>query len=98
MFADSIDAIQAVDTAFDALINEVDVSKMRIFLSDVLFDKETSGTGKKVTIPFEKNDCTVFRKVMSTEGMIRDFVSVLRTNSQSEAFRIAALRELRVRG
>jgi len=37
---------------------------MRVFLSDVMFDKETSGTGKKVTIPFGKNDCTVFRKVM----------------------------------
>ena len=89
VFADAVDAIQAVDVAFDALINEVDVSKMRIFLSDVLFDKETSGSGKKVTIPFGKNDCTVFRKVMSTEDMIQDFAPALRTNSQSEAFRIA---------
>lgn len=72
VFADAIDAIQAVDVAFDSLINEVDVSKMRVFLSDVLFDKETSGSGKKVTIPFGKNHCTVFRKVMSTEDMIQE--------------------------
>ena len=62
---------------------------MRIFLSDVMFDKESSGTGKKVTIPFGKNDCTVFRKVMSTDDMIQEFAPALRTGSQAEAFRIA---------
>jgi len=87
--ADAVDAIRAVDVAFNSLINEVDVSKMRVFLSDVLFDKETSGSGKKVTIPFGKNDCTVFRKVMSTEDMIQEFAPALRTGSQAEAFRIA---------
>lgn len=39
VFADAADAIQSVDLAFDALINEVDVSKMRVFLSDVMFDR-----------------------------------------------------------
>ena len=87
--ADAIDAIQAVDVAFDALVTEVDISKMRLFLSDVMFDKESSGTGKKVTIPFGKNDCTVFRKIMSTEDMIQEFAPALRTGSQAEAFRIA---------
>lgn len=89
VFADAIDAIQAVDLSFDALINEVDVSKMRIFLSDVLFDKESDGKGKRVSIPFGKQDCTVFRKVMSTEDMVQDFAPALRTASQAEAFRIA---------
>ncbi|MBQ9003874.1 MAG: phage portal protein, partial [Eggerthellaceae bacterium] len=89
VFADAIDAIKAVDEAFDSVFNEISVSKMRIFLSDVLFDKESSGTGKKVTIPFGKNDCTVFRKVMSTEDMIQEFAPALRTSSQVEAFRIA---------
>ena len=59
------DAIQAVDLAFDAPINEIDLSKMRVFLSDVLSDRDRSGN-KTVTIPFGKSDCTVFRKVMST--------------------------------
>ena len=66
VFADAVDAVQAVDLTFDALINEIDLSKMRVFLSDVLFDRETDGN-KNVTIPFGKQDCTVFRKVMSTE-------------------------------
>lgn len=51
------------------LFNEIDLSKMRVFLSDVLFDREQDGN-KNVTIPFGKQDCTVFRKVMSTEDTI----------------------------
>ena len=31
VFADAVDAVQAVDLTFDALINEIDVSKMRVF-------------------------------------------------------------------
>ena len=38
VFADAVDTVQAVDLAFDALINEVDAGKMRIFLADVLVD------------------------------------------------------------
>ena len=88
VFADAVDAVQAVDLTFDALINEVDVSKMRVFLSDVLFDREQDGN-KSITIPFGKQDCTVFRKVMSTEDTIQEFAPALRTNAQVEAFRVA---------
>jgi A118 family predicted phage portal protein len=88
VFADAVDAVQAVNLTFDALINAVDVSKMRVFLSDVLFDREKSGD-KAISIPFGKQDCTVFRKVMSTEDTIQEFAPALRTSSQSEAFRIA---------
>lgn len=88
VFADAVDAVQAVDLTFDALVNEVDVSKMRVFLSDVLFDRETSGD-RSVTIPFGRQDCTMFRKVMSTEDTIQEFAPALRTASQAEAFRIA---------
>lgn len=80
VFADAADAVQAVDLTFDALINEVDVSKMRVFLSDVLFDREKSGD-KTIFIPFGKQDCTVFRKVMSTEDMVQEFAPALRTGS-----------------
>lgn len=44
VFADAVDAVQAVDLTFDALVSEIDVSKMRLFLSDVLFDREKNGT------------------------------------------------------
>ena len=79
---------KAVDLTFDALINEIDLSKMRVFLSDVLFDRETDGN-KNVTIPFGKQDCTVFRKVISTEDTIQEFAPALRTSGQIEAFRVA---------
>ena len=88
VFADAVDAVRAVDLTFDALVSEIDVSKMRVFLSDVLFDREKSGD-KTIAIPFGKQDCTVFRKVMSTEDTIQEFAPALRTASQSEAFRIA---------
>ena len=40
VFADAVDAIQAVDLAFDAMISEIDNGKMRVFLSDVMSDVE----------------------------------------------------------
>ena len=89
VFADAVDAIQSVDLAFDALINEVDVSKMRVFLSDVMFDSSKTSDGKRVPIPFGKGDCTVFRKVMSTEDTITEFAPALRTDAQSRALRLA---------
>ena len=88
IFADAVDAIQAVDVAFDAMITEVDISKMRVFLSDVMFDREQDGK-KRVAIPFGRQDCTVFRKVMTSDNMIQEFAPALRTSSQVEAFRIA---------
>ena len=88
VFADAVDAVQAVGLTFDALINEIDLSKMRVFLSDVLFDREQNGN-KNVTIPFGKQDCTVFRKVMSTEDTIQEFAPALRTEAQGKAFRLA---------
>ena len=88
VFADAVDAVQAVDLTFDAIMNEISLSKMRVFLSDVLFDRETDGN-KSITIPFGKQDCTVFRKVMSTEDTIQEFAPTLRTSSQIEAFRVA---------
>lgn len=89
VFADAVDAIQAVDLAFDAMISEVDNGKMRVFLSDVLFDQEGDGGGRKVSIPFGRQDCTVFRKVMSTEDTIQEFAPALRTDAQVRAFRTA---------
>lgn len=89
VFADAVDAIQSVDLAFDALINEIDAGKMRVFLSDVMFDQGRAPDGKRVPIPFGKGDCTVFRKVMSTEDTIAEFAPALRTEAQGKAFRLA---------
>ena len=42
-----------------------------------------------IPAPFSRQDCTVFRKVMSTEDTIHEFAPALRTSLQSKAFRIA---------
>ncbi|KUH59399.1 hypothetical protein AUL39_03530 [Tractidigestivibacter scatoligenes] len=89
VFADAVDAVQSVDLAYDALINEVDAGKMRVSLSDVMFDQDRAADGRRVPIPFGKGDCTVFRKVMSTEDTIQEFAPALRTEAQGKAFRLA---------
>lgn len=83
------DAVQAVDLCYDAMMSEIDNGKMRVFLSDVMFDVERDGKGGRVSIPFGKTDCTVFRKVMSTEDTIHEFAPTLRTEAQARAFRVA---------
>lgn len=45
VFAGTVDAIQSVDLAFDAPINEVDAGKMRMFLSNVMFDQKKNDKG-----------------------------------------------------
>ena len=89
VFADAVDAVQAVDLCYDAMMSEIDNGKMRVFLSDVMFDMERDGKGSRVSIPFGKADCTVFRKVMSTEDTIHEFAPALRTEDQARAFRVA---------
>ena len=89
VFADAVDAIQAVDLCYDIMMSEIDNGKMRVFLSDVMFDVERDGKGGRVSIPFGKADCTVFRKVMSTEDTIHEFAPTLRTEAQARAFRVA---------
>ena len=89
VFADAVDAVQAVDLCYDAMMSEIDNGKMRVFLSDVMFDTERDGKGGRVSIPFGKADCTVFRKVMSTEDTIHEFAPALRTEDQARAFRVA---------
>ena len=54
----------------------------------MLFDKERDGK-RRISIPFGKQDCTVFRKVMSTEDTIQELAPALRTTSQVEALRIS---------
>lgn len=89
VFADAVDAVQSADLAYDALINEIDAGKMRVFLSDVMFDQERAADGRRVPIPFGRGDCTAFRKVMSTEDTIQEFAPALRTGAQGRAFGLA---------
>lgn len=87
IFAEALDQVVGVDMAYDAIINELDLSKMRLFLSDMLFDI-VSENGEKNAIPFGEDDNVLFRKVSSEEG-ITAFAPALRTDSQVKAFRTA---------
>ena len=53
-----------------------------------MFDHDKNN-GKNAPIPFGKGDCTIFRKVMSTEDVVQEFAPALRTSSQAETFRTA---------
>lgn len=92
VYEDAIDALKSVDLCFDAVMNEVDLAKMRIFLSDMLITYTVTGEdGEAKTrnaIPFGE-DNTVFRKVSSTEDMVQEFAPAMRTESQKEAYRLA---------
>ena len=78
-----------MDLCYDAMMSEIDNGKMRVFLSDVMFDTARDGKGGRISIPFGRQDCTVFRKVMSTEDTIHEFAPTLRTEAQARAFRVA---------
>lgn len=91
VFADAIDAIKAVDLAYDAIFSEVDVGKMRVFLSDLLLelDDDNGKSDEKRVIPFGKSDCAIFRRVASNEDLVKEFAPALRTEAQVKAYRIA---------
>jgi A118 family predicted phage portal protein len=85
IYHDAIDAIQMVDLCFDAMGNEVKLSKMRIFVGDMLLDTRDSG-GKPIVMPFGEDD-VVFRKVASNQDSLIDiFAPPLRIGSQEKAY------------
>lgn len=88
VFSDAIDAIEAVDLAYDAIFSEIDLGKMRVMISDVLLEV---GDGKDgpVAIPFGKRDCTLFKKVSGNDEFMKEFAPSLRTEQQVSAYRTA---------
>ena len=47
-----------MDLCYDAMVSEIDNGKVRVFLSDVMFDVERDGKDGRVSIPFGRQDCT----------------------------------------
>lgn len=86
LYAHAVDQVEGVDMAYDALVNEIDAGKMRLFISDSLIDRGEDG--KAAPLPFGR-DNTVFRKVDSMEEMVKEFAPSLRTESQVRAYRAA---------
>lgn len=89
VFEDAIDAVKSVDLAYDAIFNEIDLGKMRIFLGDSMFENAEDRKGERQAVPFGKSDAVVFRKVQSVDDVIKEFAPLLRTESQVQAYRTA---------
>lgn len=93
VYDDAIDALKSVDEAYDAIFNEVRLSKMRVFMDDMMFEVGKDGKGKSQPVPFGKEDAVVFRKVAGTgdgiNAAIKEFAPTLRTDSQVRAYRTA---------
>lgn len=89
VFAEHEDVLLSVDLAYDAVFNEVDLAKMRVFMSDMLFEVEGRNDGSRKVIPFGKRDATIYRKIASTDDIIKEYAPSMRTDSQREAYRLA---------
>lgn len=89
VFADHIDIMHSVDAAYDAVFNEVDLAKMRVFVSDMLLERGDNEAGNRKVIPFGKQDMTVYRKVSSTDDVIKEFAPSMRTDAQISSYRLA---------
>ena len=94
VYDDAIDALKSVDEAYDAIFNEVRLSKMRVFMDDMMFEvSDSCDEGKRQAVPFGKDDAVVFRKVAGAgDGIgsaIKEFAPALRTDSQVKAYRTA---------
>jgi A118 family predicted phage portal protein len=89
IFHDALGAVQAVDVCFDSIYNEIDLSKMRIFIGDMLIDAQPDGKGGVQTIPFGDDD-VIFRKITSnSDKLIETFAPPLRTEAQLAAYHAA---------
>ena len=91
VFKDAKDALKSVDLAYDAMVSEVDLGKLRIFLSDMMFETVSGEGGEAMhVIPFGKNDATIYRMGdMGDNGPIKEFAPALRTDAQSKVYRLS---------
>ncbi len=86
LYAHAVDQVEAVDMAYDAMVNEVDLGKLRIFVSDSLIERGEDGNSDP--LPFGR-DNTVFRKLDGMDEVVKEFAPGLRTEQQVRAYRTA---------
>ena len=79
-FANSIDILQAIDIGFDSFVNEVSLSRKRIFVRDDLIDYGEDGKGHPV---FHASDIAVYTlpNGMDKEDLIQSENSDIRSQS-----------------
>lgn len=87
VFHDAIDAIKATDLAWDSIFQEVDLTRVRVFVSDSMIDLEDEN-GRK--IPIADLEDQVYRMVYSEDGKLIDVFSPdIRIGPLKESLNIA---------
>lgn len=81
VFHDAMDVLKTVDIAFDAMVTEVENGGRMLFVSDFLL--ETKGDG---SYRFSNKSKGVYRKVASSDEMVKDFAPNLRVTEFEEAY------------
>lgn len=80
VYEDAVDAIKAVDDAFDSMVRELLVTKPKVFMDDQLLSV-VDGKGRRQVVPMAPEE-TVIRAVMSGGGgdLIKTFQPELRAD------------------
>lgn len=81
-FANAIDVLQAIDIGFDSFVNEVSLSRKRIFVREQLMQYDTTGEYRV----FDENDVAVYclPNGMNKEDLIQSENSEIRAESLIE--------------
>ncbi len=93
VFADAVDAVKAVDLAYDSLFQEVELTAAKVFVDEALVDVR-SQDGK--VIPTPKVEGRLFRR-LAGQDVTRDLIDIYSPNIRTEPLRQAfdvALSEL----
>lgn len=85
-FADAVDVLKSVDTAYDALFGEVRNGKRLLFVADTLIQVSVDADGNRVTRALTSDESGVYRMVDSMEEMVKDFAPALRVDGFEEAY------------
>lgn len=90
VFADAIDAVKAVDNAFDSMQREIDATKVKVFMTDDLLDVATDASGRARAIPMSPEN-TVVRKLAGngTQQMLEVFSPEIRIDPLVRALNVA---------
>ena len=90
VFADAVDAIKAVDNAFDSMQREVSVTKAKIFASADMFDMAQNEDGTYRAVPMDPDDIYVVKlDTVSADAMYEVFSPTIRTAQLADALDVA---------
>lgn len=90
VFADAIDAVKAVDNAFDSMQREIDATKVKVFMTDDLLDVATDASGRARAIPMSPEN-TIVRKLAGngSQQMLEVFSPEIRIDPLVRALNVA---------